>query len=92
MEKIKNDLDVLARLENLLKSVDLKIGSKSQSAFSRYPLTFTLLAVFGVSAVSEGIKGILGDISYLAQNHWLMLAVGLLILGLTGTIYKKLDK
>jgi hypothetical protein len=51
---------------------------------------FMLLVVFGFIAVNEGIKGILDEIG-LSMHPLYLLVIGLVILVLTGTIYKKLD-
>lgn len=91
-EKFREEIDILAKLENLVKELDQKFAAKSRNVFQRYPLTFLLLLVFAVSAVSEGVKGILNNVSYLAENPYLMLLAGLVVLGFTGVLYKKLDK
>lgn len=91
-DKLREEIDVLAKLENLVKGLDQKFAAKSKNVFNRYPLTFLLLLVFAVSAVSEGVKGILNKISYLAESPYLMLLAGLVVLGFTVVLYKKLDK
>jgi len=42
--------------------------------------------------VSQGIKDILLGITFFKEHSFVMLLVGILILLLTGTLYKKLDK
>ncbi len=59
-------------------------------AFARFPLLFTLLAAFGAAATFYGIQGIIEKIPILANNPYISLVVGLLILVLTGKLYKKL--
>ncbi len=73
-------LDILKHVENLSEQINLKMASNTKSIFRRYPLTFALLVLFGVVAVTEGIKGVY------------LLFTGLLILIITGSVYKKLDK
>ncbi len=58
----------------------------------RYPLSFALFALFGVVAVSEGVKGILETLGIFDGHPVYMLIVGLVILVITGSLYKKLDK
>jgi divalent metal cation (Fe/Co/Zn/Cd) transporter len=59
-------------------------------AFARFPLLFTLLATFGVVATLYGFQGILEKIPLLAQDPYISLVIGILILVLTGKLYKKL--
>ena len=87
----QNQLDILRHIETLTESINKTMGARSRSVLRRYPLTFILLALFGVAAVSEGIKGILELIGF--SNHPVYLFItGLLILTVTGALYKKLDK
>lgn len=59
-------------------------------AFARFPLLFTLLATFGVVATFYGFNGILEKIPLLARDPYISLAIGILILVVTGKLYKKL--
>lgn len=59
-------------------------------AFARFPLLFTLLATFGVVATFYGFQGILEKIPLLAEDPYISLIIGILILVLTGKLYKKL--
>ncbi|HEY4518057.1 MAG TPA: hypothetical protein VJG48_00345 [Candidatus Paceibacterota bacterium] len=87
----KTELDILHEVEKLTRQVNGYMRSQSRSVFSRYPLTFTLLVLFGVVAVSEGLKGVIENLGF-AGHPWYMLLVGLAILVITGSLYKKLDK
>jgi len=86
------DLDILALVEKLSSQVNQAMGQKTKSVFSRYPITFALLILAGVIIVSEGVKGILRDLGVLDINPWYLLFIGLVVLTITGTLYKKLDK
>jgi hypothetical protein len=87
-----DQLDVLKHIENLTEGINREMSKRSGSILKRYPITFALLALFGIDAVSVGVKGILGEISVFEENPVLMLAFGLLILTVLGLLYKKLDK
>ncbi len=67
------------------------MNARSQFALKRYPLTVAVVALFGVVAVSEGIKGILESSGFL-HNPVHLLLVGLVILLILGSVYKKLEK
>ena len=64
--------------------------NRRDHAFARFPLLFTLLATFGVVATFYGFNGILEKIPLLARDPYISLAIGILILVVTGKLYKKL--
>jgi len=68
-----------------------KLVEKRESVFSRFPLLFTLLGTFGVVATFYGFEHFIDRIDVLADHPSLLLAVGILTLIVTGTLYKKLD-
>jgi hypothetical protein len=73
------------------KSAMKGIFRRRTTVFSRFPLLFTLLGTFGVVATFYGFQHILEDIPLLADYPYIALIVGLLILFVTGKLYKKLD-
>jgi uncharacterized integral membrane protein len=60
------------------------------NVFKRIPLLFTLLGTFGVALTFYGFQHIIAKIPMLADDPYITLGVGVLILLLTGTLYKKL--
>jgi len=88
----RNQLDLLRHVERLTEEVNKMLGQMGRSVFRRYPLTFAILILFGVIAVSEGAKGVLKSLGILDSNPLYLLLIGILILTLTGTLYKKLNK
>lgn len=63
---------------------------RRDSVFARFPLLFTLLGTFGVILTFYGFQHVLQRIPLLANNPMIALATGLLILIVTGKLYKKL--
>ncbi len=61
-----------------------------QGAVQRFPLLFTLLGAFGLVATFYGFEGIIDNIDFLADRPVTLLAVGVITLMLTGSLYKKL--
>jgi hypothetical protein len=88
----ESELDLLRKIETLSEKANETMSLYSQSAIRRYPLTFTLLALFGVIAVSEGLKGILNEFGIFTGHPLYLLIAGLVILIFTGNLYKKLNK
>ncbi|HSX18459.1 MAG TPA: hypothetical protein VLE51_03840 [Candidatus Saccharimonadales bacterium] len=67
-----------------------RLAHGRQNAFQRFPLLFTLLATFGVVTTLYGMEHLIDKVSWLANNPVISLVVGLMLLILTGTLYKKL--
>lgn len=72
------------------KPVVEKLFNPRKNAFDRFPLLFTLLAGFGLVATFYGFERLIDKINILSRNPFILLATGVLILVLTGTLYKKL--
>jgi len=88
----KEQIDLLKKVEALTAKLNETFGKKAKSVFSEYPLTFALLVVFGATMVSQGIKDLLLEITFLKNQPLIMLFTGIIILVITGTLYKKLKK
>jgi len=88
----RDQLDLLRHVERLTGEVNKVVEQTGRPVFRRYPLTFAILILFGVIAVSEGAKGILKSMGILDGNPLYLLLIGLVILIFTGTLYKKLNK
>lgn len=84
----------LEALGKATRELEAKIDALSQpvrsSAFRRFPILFTLLVAFGVSAVMFGFEQFFLDVPLFNNNPLFVLLGGVLILILTGTLYKKL--
>ena len=92
MDFNKEEIDLLKKIENLTARLNQIFGKKGRHVFSRYPLTFALLIVFGVVMITDAMKDILAEIPIFKNNPFVMLLAGLLVLVITGTLYKKLNK
>jgi ABC-type bacteriocin/lantibiotic exporter with double-glycine peptidase domain len=64
---------------------------RRDSVFARFPLAFTLLGTFGLVATFYGFQHLIDRVPLFSHNPLIPLVVGLAILILTGTLYKKLD-
>lgn len=71
--------------------VDTYLQPLRQSVLVRFPILFSLLTTFGVVVTFLGLEKIVSAIPVLDQNPILMLILGVSILALTGTLYKKLS-
>lgn len=81
-------LDPLKDVEDVAKVVDSKVHREARKASRRYPITFALLSLFGFAAVLNGFEGLVAKNVYLSERPGFVLIAGLVILLLTGTLYK----
>jgi hypothetical protein len=85
-------VDVLKHIEDLSNQVNKIMAPRAKNVFRRYPITFGLLILLGVMALHEGLKGVMKNYGLLDGNPWYLILIGLVILLITGTVYKKLEK
>jgi hypothetical protein len=71
--------------------VDTYINPLRSSVLKRFPIVFSLLTTFGVATTFLGFEKIVSDISFLDEHPVVMLILGISILAVTGTLYKKLS-
>lgn len=84
--------DPIRDLEEVTQRLHTLIESQGKSVFERYPLTFALLATFGIAAVVYGFQELIDTIPPFQAHPLLVLLVGLVILFFTGSLYKRLSK
>lgn len=83
----KLSLELLERRQEKMISL---LHEEQQRAKEKFPLTYALLATFGVACVFAGLNRIIAKISFLDNNPITLVLVGLAILLFTGAAYKKL--
>jgi hypothetical protein len=100
MEKIKKSFEatVTSTLDSIdgavvetTKKIDTLVGPTRTTFAKRYPTLFSLLATLGVVMTFLGIEQLLLASDILERHPMLILALGIAILALTGTLYKKLS-
>lgn len=81
-------------IEQILKTTETRIEETvtpiRKSALKRFPVLFLLAVTFGFTAVVTGIERMLTEQQYLADHPLVIVAIGVVVLILTGTVYKKL--
>ena len=77
-------------VEHVVQDTDRMMDPIRKSVFKRFPISFTLLVTFGVTATLFGFERIISEIAWLNERPLLILISGILVLVLTGTLYKKL--
>lgn len=84
--------DPIKQAEDLTREVNNFIGKRGKSVFGRYPLLFSLLGTFGVVLIIRGFDGIVEKMPFFKDRPVLLLAAGIIILILTGSLYKRVEK
>ncbi len=81
------------QIENINKQEEkilTLLKSEQKRAKEKFPLTYALLATFGVACVFAGLNRIIAKIDFLDTHPITLVALGLVILLFTGAAYKKL--
>jgi len=88
----KEQLDPLKKVEEITSKANETFGKKGRSVFDRYPLAFALLVIVGATLMGQGVKELLIQTPLFKDRPLTMFLVGIAILIITGSLYKKLDK
>lgn len=80
---------------NPLRKAEERIVQKAvaerKTIAHRYPLIFGLITTFGFVCTLYGFEKLIDRVDFLINNPWILLAVGLSTLVITGVAYKKLN-
>jgi len=68
-----------------------KVVEKRIQAENKFPILITLAATFGFVSVLYGFEKMIDNIQLFVDHPYILLFVGLVILGITGSLYKKLN-
>lgn len=81
----------LQKLEEMGGRVPDRLKKYRDGAFAKFPLLFTLFSTFGLVATLYGFEKMIDQIDFFANNPYIILGTGLLILFVTGVLFKKLS-
>lgn len=84
--------DPLEHLERSARDMDTYMSRHHRTVFGRYPLLFSLLGSFGVAAIIYGFEQTLDDVPFLHDHPLLPLLIGVAVLIITGSLYKRVEK
>ena len=68
-----------------------KIADERSRVETRFPLLFGMLITFGFVSILYGFEKLIDSVDLFANNPWILLITGLVILLVTGAAYKKLN-
>ncbi len=84
--------DPIQGAENIVKNIHDEAGKFTQPVLSKYPLVFSFLIVFAVSAILHGFEMWADQINLFEKHPSYLMLIGILVLLATGTLYKTLKK
>ena len=68
-----------------------KIVEKRVKVQDKFPILITLLGTFGFVSVLYGFEKMIDNIDFFVSHPIVLFVTGLVILAITGSLYKKLD-
>lgn len=89
-EQSKKVEEEIKKLEAMGGGVSRKMLGLRNSAFHKYPLLFVLLSSFGLVATFYGFEKVIDTIPFFSEKPYAILLTGVVVLILTGSLFKKL--
>lgn len=87
-----NDKDPIKKIEEMIKEMHDRAGDITRPVLSRYPLLFAFLLTFSLASILHGFNGFVDQIAYFDEHPLVLMLAGVIVLTLTGTLYKLLKK
>ncbi len=84
--------DPILNIERLVKEIHDGAGKYTQPVLKRYPLLFAFLLTFSFAAILHGFDLLTDEYVVIKENPEILIICGVLILFITGTLYKHLEK
>lgn len=84
--------DPIAKTEEIVKEVNRKAETLSKPVLKRYPLLFSFLFVFSTAAILHGFELWSDQFEIFRIYPSSLVLIGIILLILTGTLYKALEK
>jgi len=91
MNEELHKISTTEKLYSETRTIRQMLDRRRKAAFSRFPLLFTLLGSFGLVATFYGFERLIDQVPLFVENPVILLATGVGVLVVTGTIYKKLQ-
>ena len=94
-EKINVVVDTISKTSDevvgAVGKVDKVVDPYRKSVFDRFPALFVLMVSFGVTTTFLGFERVLVSFTWINERPFIILAIGVTTLVLTGTLYKRLN-
>ena len=87
---LKNKQEI-ERLDKRTNKIYELVKNYHTSVFERFPLLFSVLGSIGLALTFYGFEKVIDELPFFADRPEIVLVSGLVILLITGTMYKLLD-
>ena len=84
--------DPIEQFDKTMREAQEEVGRYTQPVLRRYPLLFALLLAFGAAAIFIGFHLWAETVPLFHEKPLLLVLLGVIVLFLTGTLYKTLNK
>lgn len=78
------------KLEEMGGSLGGQVKNLRDSTFSRFPILFVFLSTFGLVSTLYGFEKVIDQIPFFEAHPFMVLVTGIVTLGITGSLFKKL--
>lgn len=87
---IETTESITTTVDQTEEKIEKVVAPVRKHVLKRFPVIFLLLVTLGVTATITGLERLLLQFGFLQNNPLVVLIIGIGLLALTGTLYKKL--
>ena len=80
----------MKKKQSLIQREEEHVRKIRDTYANKYPVVFALGATFGFVATLYGFEKLIDRVDFFTDNPWILLAVGVSVLYVTGTFFNKL--
>ena len=80
----------MKKKQSLIQREEEHVKKIRDTYANKYPVLFALGATFGFVATLYGFEKLIDKVDFFTNNPWILLAVGVSVLYVTGTFFNKL--
>lgn len=84
--------DPILQIEKMVKEIHDNVSHYTNPVLKKYPLIFAFLVTFSFAAILHSFELITDETPIIKEHPYYLMLAGVLVLILTGTLYKKLEK
>lgn len=92
LRQISMEKDPILEIERMIKDIHDNVSHYTNPVLRKYPLIFAFLVTFSFAAILHAFELITDETPIIKEHPYYLMLAGVLVLILTGTLYKKLEK
>jgi len=86
------EIDPVEKIETMVRKLSDRAEKYAQPVRKRYPLLFGFLFTLSLAAFFQGFEIFANNVAFFERHPFSLMAIGIIMLFLTGTLYKVLQK